>query len=486
MIYTTRKTYGKRFAGAVLPLCLAMLLLLTAAIGVHKHRKKDPTFAIQNPYENVNDVQNFILPKNTFITNASVSEFSPLDLFNTTKNESVSTPAPSIIKPPVMRKTNFNSDWRLATVKPGDSLSKVFARLNIPYKEVLSILKLPTAKPYFKHIKPHQSIYFKLDEKNNLLALKYPTDETTLFITKIKNSYHAKVEKKPIETITAYKSGVIHRSLADATKHAGLSRSLHKQFLNIFKSKINFAKQTHPGDHFSLLYNEYYVDGKKNNRSEIVAAEYTSRNKTYRVVRFCYPHHKATYYTPDGHEFGASPRSLFLSAPMKYKRITSRFTYHRMDPVLHRVHPHLGVDYAAAPGTPIKSIGNGKVVFFGNRNGYGKTVMVQYGSKYQALYAHLKKFSKYLKRNSYVEMGQVIGYLGSTGWTTGPHLHFELHVNGTPKDPLKIHLPTALPGVPNKYLPRFFATTHALLARLKMYDEPIFAENKTLKNTHED
>jgi murein DD-endopeptidase MepM/ murein hydrolase activator NlpD len=168
-------------------------------------------------------------------------------------------------------------------------------------------------------------------------------------------------------------------------------------------------------------------------------------------------------------------RKAFLKTPVKFSRISSRFTKKRWHPVLKRWRSHRGVDYAAARGTPIKATSNGKISYRGRKGGYGKAIFIQQGNTYATVYGHMSNYAKGLRKGSKVKQGQVIGYVGSTGLATGPHLHYELRVNGKHRNPLTAKLPKAFP-IGKKHLADFKREAQPLLARLALIDATQFAD----------
>lgn len=379
------------------------------------------------------------------------------------------------------KKLKFLS-WKSVTVKKGDSLAKIFKRLRIPYQELNTLLKNKEARDYLTRLQPNEKIAFQLNSKHFIFAVKYPIDEVkTLYLSREKNGFKSRIEKKSETSVLLYKSGVIHSTLAAATKKAGFTATMLDNFISIFHGSINFSRSLHRGDRFSVLYKEYYVNGKKDHPGEIVVAELQNHDKIYRAIRFSYPRNHVGYYTPNGH--GLKP--FILLPPLRYNHISSYFTYHRFDPIAHRIQPHLGIDYAAPLGTPIRSVGDGKVIFAGRDDGYGNAVIIKYGRKFKALYGHMEHFIRHLHAGEYVHQGEIIGYVGDTGWSTGPHLHFALYVWGTPKDPLKLKF-TSHASVPKDYLSRFRLHAKELLAQLQLYEGPDLAINQKKPHINEE
>ena len=207
----------------------------------------------------------------------------------------------------------------------------------------------------------------------------------------------------------------------------------------------------------------------------MLAAEFVNRGRQIRAVRYQREDGFAQYFSPEG----MSMRKAFLRTPVKFARISSRFSLSRRHPVLHKFRAHKGVDYAAARGTPVRASGNGRVIFSGRKGGYGKTLVLQHGSAYTTLYAHLNGFAKGVRKGRRVEQGQIIGYVGSTGLATGPHLHYEFRVRGVHRDPLKVKLPKAAP-IPDEYREDFLAQTAPMLAELNGLSDITVAQASNL------
>lgn len=365
------------------------------------------------------------------------------------------------------------------TVKQGDTLSGLFHKLQLSNKTLLAVNAPLIAKSHLSHIHAGQKITFYIDKHHQLQQLVFFDTTNTLYITANGKHFKAAVKTKPMKAKLSYRSVTIEGSAKNSALNAGVPLPMYSQLTKIFKPNVDLNVRAQRGDRLAILYQEYYLNGKKNHPGDVVAAEFITPNKTYKAIRYSYPGAQAAYYTPNGDSISAA----FLPAPLHYKRITSLFTYHRMDPYLHQERPHLGIDYSAPEGTPVYSIGNGRIDFDGNYNGYGNTVMIAYGSEYKALYGHLEKFASGIHTGESVSRGQVIGYLGDTGWSTGPHLHFGLYVNGTPRDPLKVKLPRAN-LIPAAYTHSYLAFAHNMIEQLAVDQGPEFAENDTPRDRY--
>ena len=364
-------------------------------------------------------------------------------------------------------------EWSKISIKRHETLSRAFQRNGIPYTDLALMLKSSLAAEKLNHLQPGQIIHFTKDADGHVSLLQVALDDiNTLYLTKYNTHYDANIKTLPLTSALLYKQGTVNHSFMRATRHAGLTAGMTAQLKEIFQGSINFDKSIRKGDQFSILYKEYFLKGKRYKPGNIIAATFKHKGKNYRAIRYTYPNNHTGYYTLDGH--GVEP--LFLKKPLHYKRISSFFAYHRMDPYLHKVHSHLGVDFAAKAGTPIRSIGDGVVSFHGRDGGYGNAVIIRYGKKYKALYGHMQRFAANLHNHQRVMKGQIIGYVGQTGWATGPHLHFSFYVNGVAKDPLKIKFPGGK-SVPKSYLDRYLAYAKMINDQLNLYEGPQLAEN---------
>ncbi len=306
---------------------------------------------------------------------------------------------------------------------------------------------------------------FKLDGDRMLQSLEWQLDETdTLQITRKGPGFESKTLKTELERRLATVSGIIDSSLFLAGQKAGLSDNLIMQMAEILGWDIDFALDIRAGDRFSVIYEELFGDGGKKVRDgRIKAVEFSNRGRPVVALRYTDPTGFTDYYSPDRH----SMRKAFLRTPVKFSRISSRFSRGRYHPILNRIRSHKGVDYAAPTGTPIKAAGDGKIKLMGRKGGYGRTVILQHGGAYSTLYGHLSRYAKGLKRGKKVRQGQVIGYVGRSGLATGSHLHYEFRINGVHRNPLRVKLPKALP-LEKKYRQDFAAKTQPLLAQLDL------------------
>jgi len=366
--------------------------------------------------------------------------------------------------------------WQTFKVKSGDSLSVLFDRAGVKPDQLLELMKISTAKQQLRRIHPGEQIKVIHDDQGKLLALNYPIDtERYLLVERHDGQLLADIHQHEIEVRSAYASGEIESSLFMASSKAGLSQSLTMELANIFGWDIDFVMDIRKGDQFTVIYEQRYKNGNKIKHGNILAAEFINQGKAHRALRYVDPANgDAGYYTPSGH----SMRKEFLRSPVNFSRISSRFTTGRYHPILHKIRSHKGVDYAAARGTPIRAAGDGKVAFKGNKGGYGKTIVLQHGNRYTTLYAHLNNYNKHIRAGGRVKQGQVIGYVGSSGLATGPHLHYEFRVNGVHRNPLTVKFPSSRP-VPKAHRDNFELSTQGYIAQLDVLSDNALALNDT-------
>jgi murein DD-endopeptidase MepM/ murein hydrolase activator NlpD len=355
--------------------------------------------------------------------------------------------------------------WREFKVKSGDNLAKLFDRAGIKPQQLDEMMKLGKDTKQLTRIYPKDTLRILTDDDKNLLGLRYEIDHETYWMVERKDgALEANTFKHDIETRSAHASGVIDSSLFLAGQEAGISQNLIMELAGIFGWDIDFALDMRKGDRFTVIYEEIFRNGEKIKDGNILTAEFINQGRTYQAVRYTNPeNNRSEYFTADG----KSMRKAFLRSPVNFTRISSGFTTSRYHPVLHKFRSHKGVDYAAKRGTPILASGDGKVIFKGIKGGYGRTVIIQHGSKYSTLYAHLNGYQRNLSVGDKVKQGQTIAYLGSSGLATGPHLHYEFRVNGVHRNPLTVKLPISSP-VPQRYLADFELTTTPILAQLEL------------------
>jgi murein DD-endopeptidase MepM/ murein hydrolase activator NlpD len=353
------------------------------------------------------------------------------------------------------------SEWTTWKVKSGDNLSDIFDAQGLPTDEWMALLKLGGDTRELKRMKAGEELQIRKDG-DRLQELRYQLDELrTLNVRRVGSDFEAVTITAELERRQEQAVGEITSSLfADGAK-AGLSDRMVMEIAEIFGYDIDFALDLRKGDRFAVIYDKLYKDGKSMRYGDILAAEFVNQGKTYRAVRHVDSDGRAAYYTPEGQ----SLRKAFIRTPLDVVRISSPFNLKRRHPILNTIRAHKGVDYAASAGTPIKAVGDGKVTFVGNKNGFGRVVMLQHGNQYETVYAHMSRFRQGIRVGQTVSQGQVIGYVGMSGLATAPHLHFEFRVGGVAVNPVNVAVPRANP-IARKDMAQFKAETGVYLAAL--------------------
>lgn len=353
---------------------------------------------------------------------------------------------------------------RSVTVASGDSLYSIFKSIGLPPQSMRRVLESGKDARRLKKLRPGQVLDFYLEANNRLKRLVYHLDPVhSLQVSRVGVGFRAEMLETQLDKTASAASGVIQESLFLDGQRAGLTNTVIMDMANIFGWDVDFAHDIRNGDRFSVIHEELSKNGEKVSDGPVLAAEFVNRGRIIRALRYTDATGHTDYYSPDG----GSMRKAFLRTPVNFTRISSRFSVRRKHPILHRIRAHKGVDYAAQRGTPVKATGDGKVDFLGRKGGYGKTIILRHGAGYTTLYAHLHRYARGVRHGTRVKQGQVIGYVGSTGLATGPHLHYEFRVRGTHHDPLTVPLPRAA-GVPNRYRDDFEEKTRELLAELEL------------------
>lgn len=346
-------------------------------------------------------------------------------------------------------------------VKDGESLSAIFSKFELSKTTLHTITSSEEGQDFVK-LKAGDMLQIKISapgELEYLIYKKNPVD--TLIAAKNDSSFDIQLVSAPIEREIATVQGTIQNSLYLDAKHAGLPDKLIMKLADIFAWDIDFAQNLKDGDQFTVIYEKFLVEGKQVYTGEIMATEFTNKGKTFAAIRYKDKEGNSTYYTPQG----KGMKKTFLSSPVDFARISSGFNLHRLHPILNTIRAHKGVDYAAAIGTPVKTVGNGKIIFRGTQHGYGNVVIVQHGEKYTTLYGHLSGFGEDQTVGSEVSQGDVIGYVGQSGLATGPHLHYEFRIDGVHQDPLAVNLPEAY-TTSKEFLAEFKAQTQPFIDKL--------------------
>ena len=366
-----------------------------------------------------------------------------------------------------LASTVDDDPWISVTIESGDTLASIFARHGIASTTTHQIARLNEQTRELRHIQPGEKIRLLLDADGRLKQMKYVPDITrTLLVQRTEDqSFKSQVINYQLQAFPVYREGRIETSLFEAAAAADIPEDVIMDLAAIFGWDIDFSLDIRRGDRFGIVYEELYKDDIKIRNGRILAAEFVNSGKTYRAVYYTDPAGNSDYFSPDG----KSMRKAFLRSPVDFRRISSRFSNKRWHPVLSKWRSHKGVDYAAPRGTPVRAAGDGKVIFAGNKGGYGRLIVLRHGGRYTTAYGHLRGYARGIRSGKKVKQGQIIGYVGSSGVATGPHLHYEFRVNGVHRNPLTVKLPEAKP-VHSAYRSHFEEKTRVYLSMLRLMD----------------
>ncbi|NIP16058.1 MAG: peptidoglycan DD-metalloendopeptidase family protein [Pseudomonadales bacterium] len=354
---------------------------------------------------------------------------------------------------------------RSAEVGRGDNLALIFQREGIPAVELQRLLASEPFGPRLKRIFPGHEFTFTLDSGSNLVKLSYaPGPFSALEFHRAGDTFVGREVTQSPERTTNYKQAGIDHSLFVASQRAGLTDGLTMNLAQIFQWDIDFVLDIRAGDEFHVIYEELYLGDEFIGPGNILAAEFVNQGERYQALRYVDAAGESGYYSPDGRNM----RKAFLRAPVEFSRISSNFNLRRKHPLVNRTMPHRGIDYAAPSGTPILASGDGTVTKASRTKANGNFIVLKHGEQFVTKYLHLSKFARGVRRGARVKQGQVIGYVGATGWATGPHLHYEFLVNGVHKNPRTVNLPDAEP-IEETELARFNRKAIAMTSLLENY-----------------
>ncbi len=319
--------------------------------------------------------------------------------------------------------------------------------------------------PVFNFRRAHPGDFFALilDSRGKLLSFEFQRGRRDIYRLERgpEGVLSASQSVVPLERRVLQLAGIVERSLFDSVLELGEGPDLVNDFAEIFIWDVDFSRQTRPGDEFRLIYEKYYDRDGFVSYGRILAAQYSSGDRELTAVYYEDGSGQGDYYTPDGN----SVRRTFLRAPLRYSRISSRYSNSRLHPILHVRRPHRGIDYAAPTGTPVWAVADGEVISKGWSGGFGRLVRIRHNNGYVSYYGHLSRYPKGLRKGSRVTQRQVIGYVGSSGMSSGPHLDYRLKVDGRFIDPQKLHFEQGEP-VPSHALAHFAQVKQERLVEL--------------------
>jgi len=334
----------------------------------------------------------------------------------------------------------------------GDTLASFLARLGIEAAHVTRLVRTRALQA----LRPGSHVRAEVGEDGALRALSFLTGRDTLVtVYPLGETYRAAEEQATLQTRVAIQSGVVRSSLFAATDAAGVPDGIAMQLADVFGGDVDFYRDLRKGDRFSVVYEMHYLGGRPVRAGRLLAAEFVNQGRALRAV-----HYGSSYYAPDGKNL----RKAFLRSPLEFSRVSSGFGM-RNHPIARAWRQHTGVDYAAPTGTRVRAVADAVVEYAGPKGGYGNAVILRHNGQYSTVYAHLSRIA--VRRGARVAQNDTIGFVGQTGWATGPHLHYEFRVAGHARNPLAVALPAAQP-LPAQNLAAFQTQAAPLVALLEL------------------
>jgi murein DD-endopeptidase MepM/ murein hydrolase activator NlpD len=363
------------------------------------------------------------------------------------------------------------------------SLEEAFPHVIAPKSTLFSILRelqfspldiqqiVEASKPIHNLTRIKPGIRFQIYHNENpipeISEIKFRFSAIEMLsVKKINGLWQAEQLTEQVELRNKTFSGTVSSSLWESAVKAQMDPNLIAELADVFAWEVDFSREVRVGDRWRLTVQEKLVRGQPIGWGAILAAEYENAGESHQAILFRVNGEETGYFTPEGENL----RKMFLKSPIRYGRITSGFSLKRFHPVLLTNRPHLGVDFAAPKGTPIRSVGDGTVTMAGWSGGGGNVVKIRHNATYATAYKHMNGFAKGIRPGTRVQQGQVIGFVGNTGISTGPHCHFEFYENGRFIDPVRKKFPSADP-VPEALLAQFKSEAIHLLASLPPWDE---------------
>ena len=373
--------------------------------------------------------------------------------------ESLNLPA---FDPGTIRTEQYRASER---VQRGDTVATLLQRLNVDDPAAFTFLRTsPSAKTIFQ-LRPNRTLQATTTADGKLLALNYLFSGEEFLQVRLQDdgvTFSAEKKKVAPDSQIVRKSGMIKSSLYGATDEAGIPDSVATQIARIFSTDIDFHVDLRKNDQFSVVYEVLHLDGESLGAGRVLSAEFTNNGKKFEAFLFTDADGQDGYYSAEGQNRAKS----FLRSPLAFSRVSSGFGG-RVHPLLKNWRQHTGVDFAAPRGTPAWATADGVIEFAGVKGGYGNVVEVRHSGGVTTLYAHLSGFAANARKGVRVTQGQTVGYVGATGWATGPHLHYEFKISGQHQNPMRIALPKAEP-LAQKYIVAFKQSAQVQAAQLAL------------------
>jgi murein DD-endopeptidase MepM/ murein hydrolase activator NlpD len=363
------------------------------------------------------------------------------------------------------------------TVKKGETLFDIFKKYKLDVGELLKLKEASADIHRLKELYPGQIYKIIVDDKKVVNSFDYwINDDNILHITRTESGFCAEKKSIEYEKRIHHIGGIIKDNLISSVGEGKENTMLALQLSDIFAWDIDFTTDLRDSDEFKIVVEGLYLDGEFRKYGDILSAEFMNNGETYHAYRF-EQNGQYDYYD----DKGKSLRRAFLKAPLSFRRISSGFSNRRFHPILKIYRPHHGLDYAAPVGTPVSAVGDGTVVFSGYRGQYGKLIIIRHPNTWKTYYGHLSRIGKDIKRGKKIQQGLVIGYVGSTGLATGPHLHYQLNINNKPVNPLKVKIPQGR-SIPNTLLAEFRKFKNQMDNQLATITPPYYVQARKSKD----
>jgi len=335
-------------------------------------------------------------------------------------------------------------------IKKGETLFDIFRKYKLDMGDLYKIRQASASIYRLRELHPGRPYKIVLDRTEQIDSFTYGMDEDSfLNVSRADTGYRAEKVSIAYEERLLHIGGTIKNNLIGSMGEGNENLLLALQLSDIFAWDIDFTADLRNGDTFKIVVAGLHLDGKFKKYGDIISAEFSNNGKVYRAYAF-EQSGKIDYYD----ETGRSLRKAFLKAPLSFRRISSGFSGGRYHPILRTYRPHHGLDYAAAVGTPVSAAGDGTVVFAGRKGQYGNLIIITHRNGYKTYYGHLSAYGKGIRNGVPVKQGRIIGYVGATGLATGPHLHYEMRLNGRPVNPVSLKIPSGV-VLSGKMLPAF-------------------------------
>ena len=366
-------------------------------------------------------------------------------------------------------------------IKKGETLFDIFKRYNLDLRELFELREASADIYRLRKLYPGQPYKIWVDNNDRVNSFIYWIDDDNILnITRSDSGFYAKKVAVAYEKRILHIGGTIQDNLISSIGGEGEEGGREDLMLalnisDIFTWDIDFTSDLRNGDTFKVIVEGLYLDGEFKKYGDLICVEFMNNSESYTAYRF-ENEGRADYYNGEGR----SLKRAFLKAPLSFRRISSTFSNGRFHPILKRYRPHHGLDYAAPTGTPVSAIGSGTVTFSGIKGQYGNLVIIKHPHGYKTYYGHLSKIEKNIKKGAKVEQGQIIGLVGATGLATGPHLHYELRINGKPLNPLTVRLPRGK-TIPVKMRADFMQFKKTMDSRLASINPPVIGIYKGSK-----